>query len=107
LRRRTEVCHACFLPYCLCAGVLKFATLGFFFIGHLVDVILIATQTLGPADNSSYVINYFGAGKEIFQTFCSGVYLNMSIFYSVRRIIAFIPIVKNAILQAAYKIPTE
>lgn len=43
-------------------GVLKFATLGFFFIGHLVDVILIATQTLGPADNSSYVINYFGAG---------------------------------------------
>jgi hypothetical protein len=44
------------------AGVLKFATLGFFFIGHLVDVVLIATQTLGPADNSSYVINYFGAG---------------------------------------------
>jgi hypothetical protein len=43
-------------------GVLKFATLGFFFIGHLVDVVLIATQTLGPADNSSYVINYFGAG---------------------------------------------
>jgi hypothetical protein len=44
-----------------CEGVLKFATLGFFFIGHLVDVILIATQTLGPADNSSYVIDYFGA----------------------------------------------
>ena len=42
--------------------MLKFATLGFFFIGHLVDVVLIATQTLGPADNSSYVINYFGAG---------------------------------------------
>jgi len=41
-------------------GCLKFATLGFFFIGHLVDVVLIATQTLGPADNSSYVISYFG-----------------------------------------------
>jgi len=41
-------------------GTIKFATLGFFFIGHLVDVILIATQTLGPADNSSYVISYFG-----------------------------------------------
>jgi len=41
-------------------GCLKFATLGFFFIGHLVDVVLIATQTLGPADNSSYIISYFG-----------------------------------------------
>ena len=44
-------------------GLLKFSTLGFFFIGHLVDIILIATQTLGPADGSHYVINYFGAGK--------------------------------------------
>jgi len=43
-------------------GLLKFSTLGFFFIGHLVDIILIATQSLGPADGSSYVINYFGAG---------------------------------------------
>jgi len=42
-------------------GLLKFSTLGFFFIGHLVDIILIATQTLGPADGSHYVINYFGA----------------------------------------------
>jgi len=41
-------------------GFLKFSTLGFFFIGHLVDVILISTQTLGPADNSSYIISYFG-----------------------------------------------
>ena len=44
-------------------GLLKFSTLGFFFIGHLVDIILIATQTLGPADGSHYVINYFGGGK--------------------------------------------
>lgn len=43
-------------------GLLKFSTLGFFFIGHLVDIILIATQTLGPADGSHYVINYFGGG---------------------------------------------
>jgi len=41
-------------------GFLKFSTLGFFFIGHLVDVILISTQFLGPADNSSYIISYFG-----------------------------------------------
>ena len=44
-------------------GLLKFSTLGFFFIGHLVDIILIATQSLGPADGSSYIINYFGAGS--------------------------------------------
>ena len=44
-------------------GLLKFSTLGFFFIGHLVDIILIATQSLGPADGSHYVINYFGGGK--------------------------------------------
>lgn len=43
-------------------GLLKFSTLGFFFIGHLVDIILIASQSLGPADGSHYVINYFGAG---------------------------------------------
>lgn len=43
-------------------GLLKFSTLGFFFIGHLVDIILIASQSLGPADGSNYVINYFGAG---------------------------------------------
>jgi len=49
-------------------GVLKFATLGFFFIGNLIDVILIATQTLGPADNSSYIMSYFGPGLEIVTT---------------------------------------
>jgi TM2 domain-containing membrane protein YozV len=44
-------------------GLLKFSTLGFFFIGHLVDVILIASQALGPADGSQYVMDYFGAGR--------------------------------------------
>ena len=27
-----------------------------------VDIILIASQALGPADGSHYIINYFGAG---------------------------------------------
>ncbi|KAF6215824.1 hypothetical protein GE061_000159 [Apolygus lucorum] len=33
-------------------GLLKFCTLGFMFLGQLVDVILIATQVVGPADGS-------------------------------------------------------
>ncbi|CAB4064427.1 TM2 domain-containing protein Y66D12A.21,TM2 domain-containing protein 1,TM2 domain-containing protein CG10795 [Lepeophtheirus salmonis] len=41
-------------------GFLKLTTLGFFFLGHLLDVILIASQTLGPADGSHYIINYYG-----------------------------------------------
>lgn len=32
------------------------------FIGHLVDIILIATQVVGPADGSAYIIPYYGAG---------------------------------------------
>ncbi|KAB0804955.1 hypothetical protein PPYR_01925 [Photinus pyralis] len=43
-------------------GVAKFCTLGFMFLGQLIDIILIATQTLGPADGSSYVIPYYGPG---------------------------------------------
>ena len=31
-----------------------------FFLGQIVDIILIATQTIGPADGSHYVINFFG-----------------------------------------------
>ena len=31
-----------------------------------VDVILIASQALGPADGSHYIINYFGAGLNSF-----------------------------------------
>lgn len=41
-------------------GLLKFCTFGFMFLGQLVDVILIATQTLTPADGSAYIISYFG-----------------------------------------------
>jgi hypothetical protein len=36
--------------------VLKFSTLGFFFLGHLLDIVLIASQVVGPADGSHYVI---------------------------------------------------
>ncbi|XP_052790253.1 TM2 domain-containing protein CG10795-like [Mya arenaria] len=43
-------------------GLLKFSTLGFFFLGQLVDVLLIATQTVKPSDGSDYVIDYYGAG---------------------------------------------
>lgn len=43
-------------------GLLKFATLGFFFLGQLIDVLLIATQTVMPADGSDYVIDFYGAG---------------------------------------------
>ncbi|XP_045206360.2 TM2 domain-containing protein 1-like [Mercenaria mercenaria] len=43
-------------------GLLKFSTLGFFFLGQLIDVLLIATQTVKPSDGSDYIIDYFGAG---------------------------------------------
>ncbi len=46
-------------------GLLKFSTLGFFFLGHLLDIILIASQVVGPADGSAYVLSYFGAGLQI------------------------------------------
>jgi len=43
-------------------GLLKFSTFGFFFLGQLIDVLLIATQTVTPSDGSDYVIDYYGAG---------------------------------------------
>ncbi|PSN48922.1 TM2 domain-containing protein [Blattella germanica] len=46
-------------------GLLKFCTLGFMFLGQLVDIILIATQVVGPADGSHYVIPFYGAGIEV------------------------------------------
>lgn len=42
-------------------GLLKFSTLGFFFLGQLVDIILIAAQVVIPSDGSDYVIDYYGA----------------------------------------------
>lgn len=41
-------------------GLLKFCTFGFFLLGQLLDIILIATQTVGPADGSDYLIATYG-----------------------------------------------
>merc|ERR1711928_23825 len=41
-------------------GLFKLCTLGCMFLGQIVDIILIATQMVTPADGSHYVINYFG-----------------------------------------------
>lgn len=46
-------------------GLLKFCTFGFMLIGQLLDVILIVTQVLRPADGSYYVIDYFGPKMNI------------------------------------------
>lgn len=46
-------------------GLLKLSTLGFLFLGQFADVILIATQIVGPADGSHYVMPYYGAGIHI------------------------------------------
>lgn len=43
-------------------GALKFVTLGFLFIGQLVDIILLATEKIGPIDNSSFIVGYYGPG---------------------------------------------
>jgi len=42
-------------------GIIKFCTLGFFFLGQLIDIILIATQVVGPASGKGYVIDFYGA----------------------------------------------
>ncbi|KAH8032475.1 hypothetical protein MRX96_013878 [Rhipicephalus microplus] len=41
-------------------GLAKFCTLGFMFLGQLVDIILISMQVVRPADGSHYVMSYFG-----------------------------------------------
>ncbi|XP_065664578.1 TM2 domain-containing protein 1 [Hydra vulgaris] len=41
-------------------GLFKFCTLGFFMIFQFVDVILLATQILKPADGSDFYMDYFG-----------------------------------------------
>uniref|UniRef100_A0A3P9K7S4 TM2 domain containing 1 n=1 Tax=Oryzias latipes TaxID=8090 RepID=A0A3P9K7S4_ORYLA len=42
-------------------GLLKFCTVGFCGIGTLIDFLLIAMQIVGPADGSSYIVDYYGA----------------------------------------------
>lgn len=41
-------------------GLFKFCTFGFFMIFQFIDVLLIASQVLKPADGSDYVMDYFG-----------------------------------------------
>ncbi|XP_015211669.2 TM2 domain-containing protein 1 [Lepisosteus oculatus] len=42
-------------------GLLKFCTVGFCGIGSLIDFISISMQIVGPADGSSYIVDYYGA----------------------------------------------
>ncbi|XP_047529672.1 TM2 domain-containing protein CG10795 [Vanessa atalanta] len=46
-------------------GLAKLCTLGFMFLGQLLDIILIAAQVVGPSDGSAYVIPYYGAGVSV------------------------------------------
>jgi TM2 domain-containing membrane protein YozV len=41
-------------------GIAKLCTFGLMFIGYLVDLILIITQYLEPADGSKYIVDYYG-----------------------------------------------
>ncbi|XP_017777892.1 PREDICTED: TM2 domain-containing protein CG10795 [Nicrophorus vespilloides] len=49
-------------------GLAKFCTLGFMFIGQLIDIVLIATQYVGPADGSHYVMPYYGPAVEVIRS---------------------------------------
>ncbi|XP_038211969.1 TM2 domain-containing protein CG10795 [Zerene cesonia] len=46
-------------------GLAKLCTLGFMFLGQLLDIILIAAQVVGPSDGSAYVIPFYGAGVQV------------------------------------------
>ena len=41
-------------------GCVKLCTFGLMFIGYLFDMCMIITQTLRPADNSHYIVDYYG-----------------------------------------------
>ena len=43
-------------------GFLKLATLGLFFIGYLVDLVLILLQVLGPLDGTDFQVPATGPG---------------------------------------------
>ncbi|XP_043274403.1 TM2 domain-containing protein CG10795 [Venturia canescens] len=49
-------------------GLLKLSTLGFLFLGQFCDIILIATQIVGPADGSHYVMPYYSAAINIIKS---------------------------------------
>jgi len=46
-------------------GLLKMSTLGFLFIGQLVDIILIATENVRPKDGSHFITGYYGPSVEV------------------------------------------
>ncbi|KAF7198722.1 TM2 domain containing 1 [Nothobranchius furzeri] len=59
---RTVACRNVLMVYTFSpAGLLKFCTVGFCGIGTLIDFILVAMQIVGPADGSSYIVDYYGA----------------------------------------------
>ena len=41
-------------------GLLKLSTFGGFLLFHLLDIVLIALQIVGPADGTAYQIDYYG-----------------------------------------------
>ena len=47
---------SCTLP----VGLVKLSTLGLFFIGQLLDFLLILVQAVGPADRSEYYAPFYG-----------------------------------------------
>lgn len=49
-------------------GLLKLCTFGFCFLGQLIDIILIASQRLGPADGSAYIIPFYGPGLSVIRS---------------------------------------
>ncbi|CAG9865167.1 unnamed protein product [Phyllotreta striolata] len=49
-------------------GLLKFCTLGFMFLGQLIDVILISMQVVTPKDGSHYVMPHYGPRIEIIKS---------------------------------------
>ncbi|OQV21077.1 putative TM2 domain-containing protein [Hypsibius exemplaris] len=45
-------------------GLLKLCTLGGFFLFQLVDIVLIVSGNLGPADGSNFIIPFYGQGSQ-------------------------------------------
>lgn len=43
-------------------GLAKFCTFGFMFVGHLIDILLIAIQAVVPSDRSDYIVDCYGPG---------------------------------------------
>jgi TM2 domain-containing membrane protein YozV len=41
-------------------GLLKLSTFGFFLLGSFIDIVLIASQVVGPSDGSDYYMPYYG-----------------------------------------------